>query len=54
MFGKNLLFYFVASTIIALVAEALGASIAIVPGVSLLGPPTILLVLAVIRYNHWL
>ena len=54
MFGKNLLFYIVASTIIALVARVLGAGIVVVLFVSLIGPPLILLSLAVMRYNGWL
>ena len=54
MFGKNLLFYFVASALIALVAEVLGASIVVVLFASLLGPPVILLAIALMRYNGWL
>ena len=49
--GKNLVFYFVAGTIIALVAQALGANIGIVLFASLLGPPLMLLALAVMRYR---
>lgn len=52
MFGKNLLFYAVASTVIALVAQALGASISVVFVASLLGPPVILLALALMRYRQ--
>lgn|GEM_PF-4537697 len=54
MFGKNLVFYLVASTIIAVVAQALGASIGIVFFASLVGPPVILFALALMRYNGWL
>ncbi len=54
MFGKNLLFYIVASTIFALVTQALGADIIVVLFSSLIGPPVILLALALIRYNGWL
>jgi hypothetical protein len=49
VFGKNLGFYIVASTIIALVARALGANMGIVVVASLLGPPVILLALALMR-----
>jgi hypothetical protein len=52
MFGKNLLFYLVASTIIALVAGGLGAGIGIVIFASFLGPPVILLALAILRYSR--
>ena len=54
MFGKRLVFYSVAGTIIALVAQALGADIAVVLFASLLGPAMILLALALMRYNGWL
>ncbi|MDO8751681.1 MAG: hypothetical protein Q7K03_11175 [Dehalococcoidia bacterium] len=50
--GKNLLFYTVASTVIALVAQVLGASMGVVLMASLLGPPVILLALAIVRYNR--
>ena len=49
--GKNLLFYFVSSTIIAAIAQALGADFGMVMFTSLVGPPVILLALAIIRYN---
>lgn len=52
MFGKNLVFYAVSSTIIALVAQALGASMGIVLFASLIGPPVMLLALAIVRYNR--
>ncbi|MBI4202334.1 MAG: hypothetical protein HY532_04365 [Chloroflexi bacterium] len=51
MFGKNLVFYAVSSTIIAVAAQALGAGIEVVLLFSLLGPPALLLVIAVVRYN---
>ena len=49
MLGKNIIFYFVASTVIALAAQSLGANIGIVMFASLLGPPVILLAMAVMR-----
>ncbi len=52
MFGKNLVFYFVSSTIIAIVAQKLGASIGVVLLASLLGPPAILLAMAMMRYKR--
>jgi hypothetical protein len=54
MFGKSLLFYFVTSTIIAVVAQVLGAGIIVVLFASFVGPPVILLSVAVMRYNGWL
>ena len=51
---KNLLFYTVASTIIAITAQAMGANLGIALVASLLGPPLILLALAVMRRNHWI
>ena len=44
MFGKNLLFYFVAGTIMSVVAQVLGANIGIVLSAGFLGPPVILLI----------
>ena len=52
MFGKNMLYYLVASTIIALAAQALGANTIVVLMASLAGPPLILLALAIYRYNR--
>ena len=52
--GKSLLFYFVSSTVIALVAQALGAGLGVVLFASLVGPSLILVVVAVMRYNKWL
>lgn len=54
MLGKNFLFYTVASTIIAVVAQALGADIVVVLVASLIGPPVVLMALAFLRYNGWL
>ena len=54
MFGKNLLFYIIASTVIAVIAQLLGANIGVVLFASFLGPPVILLTLAVLHYNGWL
>ncbi len=54
MFGKNLLFYFVAGTIMSVVAQALGANIGIVLFAGFIGPPVLLLTLAVMRHNRWL
>ena len=54
MFGKNLLFYIVAGTIMSVVAQALGANIGIVLFAGFLGPPVLLLALAVMRHNRWL
>jgi hypothetical protein len=51
MFGKKVVFYAVASTVIALVAQALGASIGVVFFAALIGPPLILLGIAIVRYN---
>ena len=44
----------VASTIIAVAAQMLGADLFVVLFASLLGSPMILLVVAVMRYNRWL
>ena len=52
MFGKNLVFYFVAITIIAFGAQALEAGIPVILLASLLGLPVILLALALVRYNR--
>ena len=54
MFGKNLVFYIVASTIIAVVAQVLGADLGIIILASFLGPPVLLLALAIMRYNKLL
>ncbi len=54
MFTKNLLFYFVAGSAIAFVAQAAGANIGIVIFASMVAPPTMLLAIALMRYNRWL
>ena len=46
MFGKNMIFYFV--------AQALEADVGITLFAGFLRPPVILLVLAVMRHNKWL
>ena len=51
MLGKNLVFYFVSSTIIAIVAQALGADVTIVLLTSMLVPPAILLAIAILHYS---
>lgn len=52
MFGKKVVFYGVASTVIALAAQALGANIGVVFFAGLIGPPLILLGIAIVRYNR--
>ena len=52
MFGKNMLFYLVASTVIALLAQVLTNNTFVVLMASLVGPPAILLALAILRYNR--
>jgi hypothetical protein len=46
---KNLLFYTVASTVIALIAQAAHASLAVTLFTSLLIPPVILLIFRILR-----
>ena len=48
---KNLLFYSVAGSLIALVLQAVGASLTVVLLSSLIGPPVLLLAIRLIRYN---
>ena len=48
---KNMLFYTVAGTVIALVLQAVGAGLAVVLLASLIGPPVLLLAIRIIRYN---
>ena len=50
--GKNLLYYFVAGTVIALVAQRLGANFGVVFFTSAIGPAVLLLAVAILRYNH--
>ncbi len=52
MFGKSMLYYLVASTVIALLAQVLTNDTGIVLMASLAGPPMILLALAILRYNR--
>ena len=47
---KELIFYTVASTVIALIAQLAHASLAVILLTSLLIPPIILLVIRIIRY----
>ncbi len=47
---KELLFYTIASTVIALIAQVAGASLTVILLTSLLIPPFILLVIRIIRY----
>ncbi len=54
MLTKNLLFYFVAGSAIAFVAQAAGANIGVVIFASMVGPPVILLAIVLMRYNRWL
>ncbi|MFQ5859977.1 MAG: hypothetical protein ACE5IG_00310 [Dehalococcoidia bacterium] len=48
---RNILYYFVAGTIIALVAQALGANLLVASAAAILGPAVLLLALAI--YNYW-
>ena len=52
MLGKNMLYYLVASTVIAAVAQVLTNNTFVVLMASLVGPPMILLALAIYRYNR--
>jgi hypothetical protein len=54
MLGKNLIFYAVAGTIVAVAAQALGASMAIVFLSSMVIPPILILGVLILRYNGWL
>ena len=49
--GKNLLYYFMAGTVIAMVAQGLGASLGVVLFASSIGPGVLLLAVAILRYN---
>ena len=49
--GKNLLYYFVAGTVIAMVEQGLGASFGVVLFASSIGPAVLLLAVAILRYN---
>ena len=50
MLTKNIVFYAVAATVIALIAQVAGASLTVILFSSLLGPPVILLIIRIIRY----
>ena len=54
MWGKNLLFYFITSTIVYYVAVALGASFIVAVLISMIGPAAILLAVQIMRWNGWL
>lgn len=47
---KNMMFYTVASTVIGLLAELAGASLAVTMLAALVGPPVILVAVALLRY----
>lgn len=51
MWEQNIIFYTVASTVIAVIAQAAGASLAVILFVSLLAPPVLLLIIRIIRYQ---
>lgn len=48
---KNLVFYTVAGSVIAFMAQIAGASLPVVLLLSLTGPPAILLAIAILRYK---
>jgi hypothetical protein len=48
---KSLVFYTIAGTIIALIAQAAGADLLVTLVLSLVIPPVILLVIAILRYR---
>jgi len=48
---KNMVFYTIAGSVIALIAQAAGASLAVTLLSSFLGPPFLLLVIAILRYK---
>ena len=54
MFTKNLIFYAIAGTIVAVAAQALGASMGIVFMSSLVIPPALILGVLILRHNGWL
>ena len=54
MWGKNLLFYFITSTIVYYVAAALGASFIVAILISMIGPAAILLAVQIMLWNGWL
>ena len=50
MLTKNIVFYTVAATVIALIAQFAGASLTVILVSSLLGPPVLLLIIRIVRY----
>ena len=54
MWGKNLLFYFVTSTVMYYVAVTLGAGFGVAVLTSMIGPAAILLAYQIMRWNDWL
>jgi hypothetical protein len=50
MLTKNLIFYTVAASVIALIAQVAGASLPVILFSSLLIPPVLLLIIRIIRY----
>jgi len=50
MLTKNIVFYTIAATVIALIAQVAGASLPVILFSSLLGPPLLLLIIRIIRY----
>ncbi len=48
---KNFVFYTVASTVIAMIAQIAGASLGVVLFAALVGPPALLLVAAIMHYK---
>lgn len=51
---KNIVFYTIAGSVIAFIAQAAGASLPVTLLSSLLGPPFLLLILAILRYRGML
>ena len=50
MLTRNIVFYTVAGTVIAFIAQIAGASLTVILLSSLLGPPVLLLIIRIIRY----
>ena len=48
---NNLLFYTIAGSVIAFIAQAAGASLTVTLLSSFLGPPFLLLLIAILRYK---
>ncbi|MBI2979317.1 MAG: hypothetical protein HYY41_00555 [Chloroflexi bacterium] len=49
MFGKELIFYSIAGSVIALIAQMAGANLTVILFSSLLIPPILLLIIRIIR-----